>query len=38
MAPYLQALLEFLLLLVDYAESEINLVCLLEVGLHPHDL
>lgn len=35
---YLQALLEFRLLLVDYAQSEIDLVGFLEVWLHAHDL
>ena len=36
--PYLQALLELLLLLVDDAESEVNFIGLLEVRLHAHDL
>jgi hypothetical protein len=35
---YLQALLELLLLLVDYTESEVDFICLLEVRLHSHDL
>ena len=35
---YLQALLVFRLLFVDYAESEIDFVGFLEVGLHAHDL
>ena len=35
---YLQALLEFLLLFVDYAESEVDLVCLFKIWLHAHDL
>src|SRR2546423_6260492 len=34
----LQALLKFLLLLVYYTESEVYLICLFEVGLHPHHL
>jgi hypothetical protein len=35
---YIQTLVELLLLLVYYAEAEVDLVCLLEVGLHSHDL
>lgn len=35
---YVQALIELLLLLVYYTQAEVNLVCLLEVGLHAHDL
>jgi len=35
---YVQTLVEFLLLLVDYAEAEINLVGLLKSWLHAHDL
>ena len=35
---YIQTLVELLLLLVYYAEAEVDLVCLLEVGLHAHDL
>lgn len=34
----LQALSELLLLLVDYAEAKVYLVCLLKVWLHAHDL
>jgi hypothetical protein len=34
----IQTLVELLLLLVYYAEAEVDLVCLLEVGLHSHDL
>jgi hypothetical protein len=33
-----QTLVELLLLLVYYAQAEVDLVCLLEVGLHAHDL
>lgn len=35
---HLETLLEFALLFVDYAQAEVDLVCLLEVGLHAHDL
>lgn len=35
---HIQALIELLLLLVDYAETEINLVCFLKTWLHGHDL
>ena len=35
---YVQTLVELLLLLVYYTQAEIDLVCLLEVGLHAHDL
>lgn len=35
---YLQTLLEFLLLLIDYAKSEVDFICLLEVWLHSHHL
>lgn len=35
---YVQTLVELLLLLIYYAEAEVDLVCLLEVGLHSHDL
>lgn len=35
---YIQALVELLLLLVYYSQAEINLICLLEVGFHAHDL
>lgn len=35
---YVQTLVEFLLLLVDYAEAEINFVGLLKSWLHAHDL
>jgi len=34
----LETLLELLLLLVNYAKSEVDLICLFEVGLHAHDL
>ena len=37
-APYLQTLAELLLLLVDYAQTEVDFVGLLKVGLHAHDL
>jgi hypothetical protein len=33
-----QTLVELLLLLVDYAKAEVNLVCLFECGFHAHDL
>lgn len=35
---YLQTLLIFLLLLVDYAQAKIYLICLFKIGLHAHDL
>lgn len=35
---YIQTLVELLLLLVYYAEAEVDLVCLLKIGLHAHDL
>jgi len=35
---YLKTLLVFLLLFVNYAQTEIDLVGLFKVGLHPHDL
>lgn len=35
---YLKTLLEFLLLLVDYAKSEVDLIRLLKIWLHAHDL
>lgn len=35
---YLEGLVVFLLLLVDYSESEVNLVGLVKIGLHLHDL
>jgi hypothetical protein len=35
---YLQTLLKLLLLLVDYTEPEIDLICFFEIGLHPHHL
>lgn len=35
---YIQTLLVFLLLFVDYAEAKVDLVCFLKVGLHVHDL
>lgn len=35
---YLETLRVLLLLLVNYAETEINLICLFEVWLHAHDL
>ncbi len=37
-STYVQTLFVFLLLLVDYAEAKVNLVCFLKVGLHVHDL
>jgi hypothetical protein len=37
-ATYLQALLELLLLLVYYAEAEVDLVGFLEARVHAHDL
>ena len=35
---YVQTLVELLLLLVYYTQAEVDLVCLLEVWLHTHDL
>lgn len=35
---HFETLLKLLLLLVNDTESEVDLVCLLEVGLHAHDL
>jgi hypothetical protein len=35
---YLETLLIFLLLLVDYSQTEINFVRLLKIWLHTHDL
>jgi hypothetical protein len=35
---YVQALVELLLLFINYAQTEINFVGLLEVWLHAHDL
>lgn len=35
---YVQTLVELLLLFVDYAKTEVDLVGLLEVWLHTHDL
>lgn len=35
---HLKTLLKLLLLLVDYAEAEVDFVCLLKVRLHSHDL
>lgn len=35
---YLERLIVFLLLFVDDAKTEINLVCLIKVRLHFHDL
>ena len=35
---YLKTLLVLLLLFVDYAETKVNLVGLLKIRLHPHDL
>lgn len=35
---YLQTLAELLLLLIDYAQAEINLIGLLELGSHAHNL
>jgi hypothetical protein len=37
-STYFQTLLKLLLLLVDYTEPEIDLICLFEIGLHPHHL
>jgi hypothetical protein len=37
-ATYVQALIELLLLLVNYAETEVDLVGLLKSWLHAHDL
>jgi len=37
-SPYFQALLKLLLLLVDDAKSEVNLIGLFKVWLHAHDL
>lgn len=34
----LETLLEFLLLFVDYAETEVDLIGFLKVWLHTHDL
>lgn len=33
-----ETLREFLLLLVDYAQAKVYLICLLESGLHTHNL
>jgi hypothetical protein len=38
MDTYLQTLIELLLLLVDYAQSEVDLIGLLEIRRHSHDL
>jgi hypothetical protein len=38
MDTYVQTLIKLLLLLVDYAKAEVNLVGLLKSGLHTHDL
>lgn len=35
---YVEALVELLLLLVNYAEAEVDFIGLLEVGLHAHHL
>lgn len=35
---YLQTLVVFLLLLVYYSKTKVDLICLLEVWLHVHDL
>jgi hypothetical protein len=35
---YVQTLIELLLLLVYYTEAEVDLIGLLERGLHAHDL
>jgi len=35
---YVQTLVELLLLLIDYTEAEVDLVCLFEGRLHAHDL
>ena len=37
-STYFQTLLKLLLLLVDYTEPEIDLICFFEIGLHPHHL
>lgn len=37
-ATNFQTGLELLLLLVDYSQTEIDLIRLVEVGFHPHDL
>ncbi len=37
-SPYLQTLLVLGLLLVDYPEAEVDLICLFEIWLHAHDL
>ena len=38
LAAYLERLVVLLLLLVNYAEAEINFMGLVKVGLHLHDL
>lgn len=35
---YIQTLIELLLLLVNYTQTEVDLVCFLKVGFHAHDL
>lgn len=35
---YLKTLVILLLLFVDYAEAEVNLICLVKIGRHAHDL
>ena len=35
---YVETLVEFLLLLVYYAETEVDLVGFFKIGLHAHDL
>jgi hypothetical protein len=37
-STYIQTLTELLLLLVNYAEAEVDLVGLFEIWLHAHDL
>lgn len=37
-AAYLETLTELLLLLIDYAETEVDLVGLLKIWLHSHHL
>jgi hypothetical protein len=38
MVAYLKTLLVLLLLLVNYAETKVDLIGLFEIRLHPHDL
>jgi hypothetical protein len=37
-STYVQTLVKFLLLFINYAETEVDFIRLLEVGLHAHDL